>query len=237
MRILPWRRLRRVYCAGPLFNAAERQEMVEIADVLLNAGFDCFVPHRDGMEFAQVQPHLVGRGYDPIAVGQLLHEAVFALDVQQVLTGCGSVICNLNGRVPDEGAVAEAAMAWTLGKPVVFFKEDCRSMVAGRDNPLVVGMGNFKVVRELRDLPAALERRLTEEEFDPSAEIFCPPHLRDVLNRGEALWNALQSFGTARPNEDVARTILSIFDPQGARLQTAPPPRGLRPIGLGGAVN
>ena len=44
------------------------------------------------------------------------------------------------GRTPDEGAVSEAAMAWTLGKPMVAYKDDVRSLIAGRVNPPLVGL-------------------------------------------------------------------------------------------------
>ena len=143
--IRPLDNLHRVYCAGPLFNAAERREMLAMADVLRRGGFEPFVPHADGMEFAQVQPYLVEQGYRGGGqVGQWLHEAVFALDMYQVAVGCGSLVFNMNGRVPDEGAVAEATMAWMLGKPVVLFKEDARSAIAGRDNPLIVGQSGFR---------------------------------------------------------------------------------------------
>ena len=54
--IRPLDNLHRVYCAGPLFNEAERREMLAIADVLRVGGFEPFVPHADGMEFAQLQP-------------------------------------------------------------------------------------------------------------------------------------------------------------------------------------
>ena len=44
----------RVYCAGPLFNQAERDEMTAIADILCEAGYVVYLPHRDGMEFRHV---------------------------------------------------------------------------------------------------------------------------------------------------------------------------------------
>lgn len=218
MQIYPWRHLDRVYCAGPLFNAAERQEMEDIAEVLSAEGFTPFVPHRDGLEFALVLPFLVAQGYDQAATGQLLHEAVFALDAYHVIEGCGLLVCNLNGRVPDEGAVAETAMAWTLGKPIVMFKEDCRSKVAGRDNPLVVGMASFETVKSMQDLPAALKQKRDDARLDADRPHACPPHLEVVLERGGTMWRQLQELGTERPNAEVARIIQTLFDPDSTRL-------------------
>ncbi|HZZ72375.1 MAG TPA: nucleoside 2-deoxyribosyltransferase [Pirellulales bacterium] len=219
----PLRHLHRVYCAGPLFNEAERQEMNQIAAVLRRAGFEPFVPHADGMEFAQVHPFLVARGCDPAEVGQLLHAAVFALDLYQVLAGCGSVVFNMNGRVPDEGAVAEAAMAWTLGKVVVLFKEDARSMIAGRDNPLLAGMTEFHVETDLAGLGAALARRIAEHPLGADWQTRLPPHLLRPLQQGERLWNRLQELGDDRPPGPVAEMIGEIFGPARDRTRHREP--------------
>lgn len=209
--LYPHRFPRRVYCAGPLFSAIERREMLEIADVLRHAGFDPFVPHADGMEFALVQPYLIDQGYEPTAVGQLLHEAVFALDTYQVVLGCGSLVVNLNGRVPDEGAVAESAMAWLLGKPMVAYKDDVRSLIAGRDNPLVVGQTSFETVAALSQLPAALEARIEHLEIDPATAWNCPAHLAPTLDAGERLWRQLCQLGEDRSPGPVAEAVLELF--------------------------
>jgi len=214
----PYKHTRRVYCAGPLFNERERREMVQIADVLAAAGYEPFVPHRDGMEFVKVRPYLVDQlGCDPLWVGQLLHEAIFALDVYQVLVGCGSLVCNLNGRVPDEGAVAEAAMAWTLGKPIVLYKEDARTKIAGRDNPLVVGMTDFHTVEQVDDIPEALRVRQAELLLDPDREFPAPPHQQESVRRGELLWQQLEALGDERPAELVSKFILDLFTSPSAR--------------------
>lgn len=207
----PHRFPRRVYCAGPLFSAIERREMLEIADELRRTGFDPFVPHADGMEFAMVQPYLIDQGYEPAAVGQLLHEAVFALDTYQVILGCGSLVVNLNGRVPDEGAVAESAMAWLLGKPIVAYKDDVRSLIAGRDNPLVVGQTSFETVASLAQLPAALEARIDQLAIDPTAAWPCPAHLAPTLEAGDRLWRQLVELGDDRSPGPVAEAVLELF--------------------------
>ncbi|HWB12101.1 MAG TPA: nucleoside 2-deoxyribosyltransferase [Pirellulales bacterium] len=208
MHIYPLRERRRVYCAGPLFNESERQEMNSIAASLRRAGFEPFVPHADGLEFAKVQPYLASQGYDPAAAGRLLHEAIFALDVYQVVLGCGALAMNMNGRVPDEGAVSEAAMAWSFGKPVVIYKADARTKVAGRDNPLVVGLSQFETVDEIDDLGPALARRYADVQPDPETAVPCPPHLRETLATGRRLWERLQMMGVARPSDQVAEAVL-----------------------------
>ncbi|MGH7138779.1 MAG: nucleoside 2-deoxyribosyltransferase [Pirellulales bacterium] len=208
MKIYPHREARRVYCAGPLFNEIERGEMSAIAASLRNSGFEPFVPHADGLEFAKVQPYLAAQGHDAATVGRLLHEAIFALDVYQVVVGCGSLVLNMNGRVPDEGAVSEAAMAWTLGKPVVIYKADARTKVSGRDNPLVVGLSNFETVDEIELLGEILAARYAALRPDADAALLCPPHVAQPLATGERLWQRLQALGDSRPCDLVAEAVL-----------------------------
>lgn len=212
-QLFPFRNQRRVYCAGPLFNEAERREMLLIGEHLRRAGFEPFVPHDDGMEFVQLKPCLVGRGCKPELAGQVLHQAIFALDVYQVIAGCASLVLNMNGRVPDEGAVAEAAMAWTLGKPIVIFKADARSKIAGRDNPLIVGQADFETVDEIEALAPRLAARQSEIDFDPEHCVACPAHLRRTLAAGERLWQRMQEFGRARPAEPLVDLIVELFEP------------------------
>lgn len=222
MYIYPVRETRRVYCAGPLFNEPERQEMNLIAASLRQAGFVPFVPHADGLEFAKVQPYLAAQGLDPAAAGRLLHKAIFALDVFQVVIGCGSLVMNMNGRVPDEGAVSEAAMAWTLGKPVVIYKADARTKVAGRDNPLVVGLSDFETIDEITELGPALAALYAELQPDRDAAVPCPRHLAGTLSAGERLWQRLQAMGANRPCDQVAEAVMHEFgSPSRSRRESA----------------
>lgn len=214
--IQPLRHLRRVYCAGPLFNQAERGEMCRLAAILQAHGFQTFLPHRDGMEFANVLPVLVRWGWMPQDAGRLLHQAIFAMDTYQVILGCGSLVFNFNGRVPDEGAVAEATMAWMLGKPMVIFKDDVRSMISGRDNPLVVGQTGFEVVDRLDRLVTVLESKVAAVAGETAREISCPSHLEVTLRRGQDLSELLATLGPDRPSEPVARFVIEIFAAEGS---------------------
>lgn len=223
LNLFPLRESRRVYCAGPLFNESERREMSQIAQSLAAAGFDPFVPHADGMEFAEVHPYLTAEGYDAAEAGQIVHRAVFALDVYQVIVGCGSLVLNMNGRVPDEGAVAEAAMAWAMGKPLVIYKRDARSKIEGRDNPLLVGLTDFEVVDRIERLGQCLAARRAQLQPDPAWQVPCPPHLRETLSLGERMWRRLQTLGDSRPAGPVAAAVLDLFgEPVRSLRETLP---------------
>jgi len=201
---------KRVYCAGPLFNEAERLEMVEIGRVLRKSGYEPFVPHDDGMEFAEIRPLIIERGFLADVAGELLHRAIFALDAYQVIVGCDSLVVNLNGRVPDEGAVAESTMAWMLGKPIVGFKSDVRTAIEGRDNPLVVGPLGFRTVSRLDEIPLALAERI-EAAGRESAHVPHPRHLEQALREGRSLWEVLAALPMPRPRAQVADAVLEIF--------------------------
>ena len=148
----------RVYCAGPIFNRSEREEMTAIADALGRAGFPVYLPHRDGMEFRCVLEVLVESGLSREPAGELLHAAIFALDIYQLVVECDAVAWNLNGRTPDEGAVSEAAIAWTLGKPLVAYSDDARSLIKGRTNPLLAGLVDWVSVDRIDEIPPAGRR-------------------------------------------------------------------------------
>jgi nucleoside 2-deoxyribosyltransferase len=198
----------RIYCAGPLFNPSERAEMEMVAETLEAAGFKTFLPHRDGFLYGAVVPAIMKEGY-PLNVAQwMTRQAIFALDVQQVLTGCDATVVNLNGRVPDEGAVAEGAIAWTAGKVVVFFKDDVRAPLDGLDNPLVVGLGGFRLVKQIDELPRVLSRALANSPSAPLGLTALPDMVRHMVELGQRIAEALGSGDPAQ----LVPTIIQLFD-------------------------
>jgi nucleoside 2-deoxyribosyltransferase len=198
----------RIYCAGPLFNPSERAEMEMLAETLELAGFKAFLPHRDGFLFEAIVPDLVRAGY-PLDVAQwMARQAIFALDVYQVLVRCEGTVVNLNGRVPDEGAVVDGAMAWTVGKAVVLFKDDARSKIDGLDNPLVAGLGAFRLVSRSEELPRAMTRALSEHPAQPLQVESLSVTTRQVAEHGQRL---IESYG-AGDSGRLVQAIIEIFD-------------------------
>ena len=91
--------------------------MTAIAETLVAAGYETFLPHRDGLE-AHVLPYVNDPRANFIRIApanRFVSRAAFALDIYQILERCDALVMNMNGRVPDEGAVAETAVASRSG--------------------------------------------------------------------------------------------------------------------------
>jgi nucleoside 2-deoxyribosyltransferase len=153
----------KIYCAGPLFNDVEKSEMENIATTLRKSGFSVFLPHKDGIELAaykewqKAQSKLLAKNID---------KAIFYLDTYLVAEWCDGIVINLNGRVPDEGAVVEAAIAWAHEKAVVAYKNDSRCLLQSGDNPLLSGLANFKTVGDINNIPVAMNTALTHNSIN-----------------------------------------------------------------------
>jgi nucleoside 2-deoxyribosyltransferase len=175
----------RIYCAGPLFNRPERDEMAEIARTLEDAGFPVFLPQRDGFLFAEVHQEFVKGGYESAEATAMIQRAIFWLDTYEVISACQGLVLNLNGRVPDEGAVAEGAMAWMAGKALVLYKGDARSLIQGQDNPLVGGLGSFVRVSTIPEIAYAF--RQVFRSWRPPKTVALPPAVRSSVETGRRL--------------------------------------------------
>ena len=180
-----------VYCAGPMFSHAEKRQQHSIAEALEQAGHEAYLPQRDGIEVARVMAMARDSGYvprpdDPLA--DLLPKMVFALDIYQLLSRCRSVVFTMDGRVPDEGAVAETAVAFVVGRPIVVYKSTPLTLIESTDNPLVKGLSTtWSYVHEVRDIVPALDRAAAA----PPGAYEPPVHLAGVLRLGELVWEHL----------------------------------------------
>ena len=199
----------RIYCSGPLFCAEEVGGMSAIARTLENAGFRTFLPHRDGIESYVMR---FGNAALPAALPALrtrIDYAIFALDVYELVECCDAVVCNLNGRVPDEGMIVEAAIAWAAGKPLVLYKDDARAPFGGHDNSMLTSLVRGDITARLTDVPAALRRALARGT--PPALL--PEDVQKAIAHGRRLSAALarlpESAGKKRWEADVIDEVIA----------------------------
>ena len=188
--------------------------MTAIAGALEHAGFETFVPHRDGLEpyvlrFAgSALPRLV-----PGARGGVDH-ALFALDAYELVTRCDAVVCNLNGRVPDEGTIVEAALAFAVGKPVVLYKADARAPFGGRDNAMLSALGSGDAESRLDRLPARVRSALAECGAPGTLSGHLAAAVADGARIAALLARLPAGVGKQRwPDDVVARVLAALQEP------------------------
>lgn len=144
-----------VYFAGPLFNQAEREFNERACGLLEDRGYDVFLPQRDVGDIGELEMM-----EDDTEVGDVLQE-IFEIDREGVLEA-DLVTATLDGRVPSEGTVIEAAIAYEHNIPVVGLKTDRRVFAMDEPyNAMVYGVLD-EIVNTPDELVTAVDNHLQE---------------------------------------------------------------------------
>lgn len=139
----------KIYFAGPLFNKAEKDYNLLVVDVLEKAGYEVFLPQRDGEEGCLME------GLTP----EQKINAIFSKDVEEVKKA-DVLFMVLDGRVPDDGACVELGIAYALNKRCYGIKTDSRviesdlyinPMLAGCFKKVFKDFDADKVLKELKE--------------------------------------------------------------------------------------
>lgn len=166
----------RIMITGPLFNPKEREEELEIATALEKEGFLTYLPQRDGLLFADI----VGTLKNPTEEKKkAIMELIGHYDAYNAADKCDGCVLNLNGRVPDEGALVEGAFSFARGKYLVAYKNDGRSLIQGFDNPLVSILSGFDLIDSVEKIPGEFRRLIAQgkrfsldDVLEKSREVF-----------------------------------------------------------------
>jgi nucleoside 2-deoxyribosyltransferase len=190
---------RRIYCAGPMFSPAEKWDQLGIGMQLQNANFEIFLPQRDGIELKDLMDLLTDRKlagavmmYHPT-----MKKAVYALDIYMVLGWCDALVFNMNGRVPDDGSIVEAAAAYAAGKPVVLYKQTPVTFIGGDDNPMIDGLAAFVNIDSKAKVPevvAELIGRYDDSRQQSGWSYVPPPSIMGELMLGSKIWTLRQEL-------------------------------------------
>ena len=180
----------RIYCSGPLFCAEEIGGMSAIAKVLEDAGFQTFLPHRDGMEGYVLRFSNSSFPSTVSGIRTSIDYAIFSLDVYELIERCSAVVCNLNGRVPDEGMIVEAALAYAAGKPLVLFKDDLRAPFGGYDNSMLTSLVRGIIVDKITKLPVALMNMISQK----TDSVPLSSDLKKAISNGKRISSILESL-------------------------------------------
>jgi len=142
----------KIYIAGPLFSNAEKRFNEEIDCHLRNMGFDTFLPQRQGYEKSQYIDKIESEGsVTKKEIFAELNASIFSKDIEEI-RNCDILLIILDGRVPDEGACVELGFAFALNKKCIGIKTDSRTLLAGQDNPMIMGCLENKVASSIQDL-------------------------------------------------------------------------------------
>jgi hypothetical protein len=179
-----------------MFSVADLWQQEQIAAPVEAAGYTTYLPQRDGIEVGKVMA-MVASVSDPtvLTVMQFVREIVFAMDIFQLTARCQSLVFNMDGRVPDDGSVAEAAAGFAIGRPIVIYKTTPVTMLGGTDNPMVSGLAmNWQTVADATKLPQAIAAAVSamgDHAYTPAK------HLLAVNNLGSAVWDAMPEIQAA----------------------------------------
>jgi len=100
-----------------------------------------------------------------------------------------------------------------LGKPVVLFKQDVRSLVWGRDNPMVAGMADFHLAGEFDELIDSLHRQIENHDGQAQPATQLPAHVRQAVDAGESLWRRMSQRPPMVDNAQLADVVWNLFGP------------------------
>ena len=198
----------KVYCAGPLFNAVEKREMAQIRAILLkdrDKKREIFLPQRDGLELKSLKPAITKKEGSLERASKIIDRSIFSLDIYYLLHWSNVVVANLNGRVPDEGTVVEAALAWRAGKGLVLYKKDARSPFEGSDNPMLTGLTDFIVEDSIKRLPEAVDHALVADREE---------RIHRTIQLGEKIASVLKR---TRSSNEIAQQLISLSEEPGRK--------------------
>lgn len=176
---------------------------VEIAETLEEGGYKAYLPHRDGIDCRLLTEDYGAAVNETLLSGGM--RAYFALQMYQVVVRCDCLVFNMNGRVPDEGGLFEAASAFAAGKPLVVYKRDHRSVFKGKDNSMITGLtADFSTVGDIGGICGELAG-LIRDAGPASGGYVAPPSVRRVVGQGEVVWRLLRDgrYREARDEERI----------------------------------
>ena len=139
---------KKIYLAAPLFNEMELKRNEEIKKMLVEHGYDVYLPQEE-----------VGLASEMITKENklIINKKIFDSDIKGIKDS-DILLFLLDGRVPDEGACVELGMAYAWNKKCVGYKTDTRALdITGDDNLFIEGCFDFRVARNINELLERLE--------------------------------------------------------------------------------
>jgi nucleoside 2-deoxyribosyltransferase len=149
-----------------------------------------------------------GNSSFPSTISGIRTRIDYAMDVYELMERCGAVVCNLNGRVPDEGMIVEASLAYAAGKLLVLFKDDVRAPFGGYDNSMLTSLVRGGIIKKLKELPSALKQEMSQKkDLMPLSG-----DLKKAISYGKRISSVMEhlpeSIGKKRWSEEVLNQVM-----------------------------
>lgn len=200
-----------VYLAGPDYAPEESRALETLAEFLGKDGWEVYIPGQEGLERDFMRKTEKRLGNNLLFFREVIERAAFALEVYQIVERCDALVFNMNGRVPDEGGVFKAAVAFAAGKPLLLYKRDHRSKLHGNDNAMITGLSfDFRHVRKAKKLPRALDGAIARSAtYGPTryTSSGMPPLVLQMVEQGREVWNLLPRRGEPDFFENLASVM------------------------------
>jgi nucleoside 2-deoxyribosyltransferase len=214
----------KVYLSGPMFSDGDNFEQDKLADALVAANFERHLPHRDGIEVGDIMQLVTdhtlrdGNVVEPLALERCVvwvTRAVAALDVFQVIEGCQVTVLNIDGRVPDEGSLIEATLAWYAGHPVVPYKTTSISELGGNDNPMIgIICGWAPVSSTPAGVVAAVKAAVKSGAAGRQPVTTPPPDVQQLVELGRVISDIRAGRPHTKLQRAAAARVLAALSPQ-----------------------
>jgi nucleoside 2-deoxyribosyltransferase len=177
---------KKLFLAGPMGSPSEIAGQTKIADAF-RPKFDVYLAPCDGVEVKSLidlidNPSNVSEPF--VRAALLVQQIGWAHEIYQVLSS-DVIVLNLDGRVPDEGAVVEAASAFMAGKPVVTFKDTPVTFWPFFDNPMVAALDTtWQTVSPIDELRKKVDKVFATPASTPSFHYVPPANVQKAYDFG-----------------------------------------------------
>ena len=128
----------KAYVAGPLFDEGERWWIEKVEQLVADAGFETFLPHRDNPPKDEFNVRFI-----------------FEND-KRGIDECDVVVASLNGLTTDDGTAWELGYAYATGKHLIGLHTDWRQRFSHEVVNLMLECSLHQMVRSLDELQEAL---------------------------------------------------------------------------------
>jgi hypothetical protein len=104
--------------------------------------------------------------------------------------------------------MVEVGIAWQAGKKIVIYKDDSRSVLYGKDNPLVKGLANFETTKDIFSIPQ-LFLKLFDKDVVCQRKVTYPDLVDKIYQKGEKVANLCAKKNNIH---DLCHGILEVCD-------------------------